>query len=255
MAIIERIIDIPDNYIHLVFGQFDEYLKKNGLTLEDLISILDLYQEELEEVNKSGILKNFEDAFNAESFKDSAKVLKELAISGELSPKTFTTTRAYIDLLKETGLTAEEAIEKINFGSRDNTLHPLAWDGSPTGGFSTSDQPWIAYHSRLKEVNLENDLASERSVFRFYQALLKLRAQTPAMLDGKFEVISKPEDEFFIYTRTLDGEQYAVICNFADEQEIKLPFACMAPVLANLNREQADGFYHAYECSGCKVKN
>ena len=28
MAIIERIIDIPDNYIHLVFGQFDEYLKK-----------------------------------------------------------------------------------------------------------------------------------------------------------------------------------------------------------------------------------
>lgn len=28
MAIIERIIDIPDNHIHLVFGQFDEYLKK-----------------------------------------------------------------------------------------------------------------------------------------------------------------------------------------------------------------------------------
>lgn len=28
MAIIERIIDIPDNYIHIVFGQFDEYLKK-----------------------------------------------------------------------------------------------------------------------------------------------------------------------------------------------------------------------------------
>lgn len=28
MAIIERIIDIPDDYLHLVFGQFDEYLKK-----------------------------------------------------------------------------------------------------------------------------------------------------------------------------------------------------------------------------------
>lgn len=28
MAIIERIIDIPDNHMHLVFGQFDEYLKK-----------------------------------------------------------------------------------------------------------------------------------------------------------------------------------------------------------------------------------
>ena len=44
----------------------------------------------------------------------------------------------------------------------------------PGGGFSTSDKPWIAYHSRMQEVNLENDLAAERSVFRFYQALLKL---------------------------------------------------------------------------------
>lgn len=96
------------------FSEVDEYLKKNGLTLEDLISILDLYQEELENIpDKSGNLKNFEDIFNAESFKDSAKVLKELAISGELSTETFTTTRAYIDLLKEAGLTAEEAIEKI----------------------------------------------------------------------------------------------------------------------------------------------
>jgi len=130
----------------------------------------------------------------------------------------------------------------------------MAWNGQPGGGFSTSDKPWIAYHSRLEEVNLENDLAAERSIFRFYQALLRLRAQTPAMLDGDFEVVSRPEDEFFVYTRTLDGERYAVICNFAEAQTIELPFTCDAPLLSNLNRKKADGCYRPYECAVCKVK-
>ena len=130
----------------------------------------------------------------------------------------------------------------------------MSWNGQPGGGFSTSEKPWIAYHSRLQEVNLENDLAAERSIFRFYQALLRLRAQTPAMLDGDFEVVSRPEDEFFVYIRTLDGERWAVICNFAQEENIKLPFECDAPVLANLDRATADGVYQAYECAVCKLK-
>jgi len=104
-------------------------------------------------------------------------------------------------------------------------------------------------------VNLENDLAAERSIFRFYQALLKLRAQTPALLDGDFEVLSQPEDEFFVYTRTLDGERWVVVCNFAQEENIQLPFACEAPVLSSLNRETADGVYQPYECAVCRVLN
>jgi len=151
-------------------------------------------------------------------------------------------------------MSAEEAIEKVNFGSRDNARHPIAWDSTPTGGFSTSNKAWIAYHSRLAEVNLESDLAAERSVFRFYQKLLKLRAETPAMLDGEFKVISKPEDEFFVYTRTFGSEKYAVICNFADEKQIALPFECDAPVLANLDRQTAGGVYQPYECAVCKIK-
>ena len=101
---------------------------------------------------------------------------------------------------------------------------------------------------------MESDLAAERSVFRFYQKLLKLRAETPAMLDGEFKVISKPEDEYFVYTRSLDGETYAVICNFAQEQTIVLPFKCEAPVLASLDRTTADGAYQPYDCAVCKVK-
>ena len=40
------------------------------------------------------------------------------------------------------GLSKEEAIAKINFGSRDNARRPMPWDGSEFGGFSKV-KAWI----------------------------------------------------------------------------------------------------------------
>ena len=57
----------------------------------------------------------------------------------------------------------------------------------------------------------------------------------------------KPEDDFFIYTRSLGDSKWVVICNFETEQNIDLPFECEVPVLANLNRQAASGSYAPYE--------
>ena len=150
-------------------------------------------------------------------------------------------------------MTEEEALAKINFGSRDNARHPMAWNGGENGGF-TAGSPWIALHSRYREINVEKDRAAERSVFRFYQALLRLRREQPAFLEGELEVISAPEDAYFAYTRTLGDEKWAVICNFEREQTITLPFACGAPALSNLGRTEASGSYRPYECAAAKVR-
>ena len=150
-------------------------------------------------------------------------------------------------------MSPEEALAKINFGSRDNARHPMAWSGGAGGGFSQA-QPWIPLHSRYQEINLEKDLAAEQSVFRFYQALLQLRANTPAFLDGTFENLSGPEDEHFIYTRTLDGDKWVVVCNFAREQRIELPFACGEAALSSRGRREANGVYAPYECAVFHVK-
>ena len=149
-------------------------------------------------------------------------------------------------------LSPAQALEKINFGSRDNARRPFAWDGSAFGGFSPV-RPWIAPHSRLGEINLEADLASGRSVFRFYQALLKLRRETPAFLEGELRVLSREEDDYFAYTRELDGERWAVVCNFERAQAIRLPFACEAPALASLGRGALDGDYRPYECAVARI--
>ena len=149
-------------------------------------------------------------------------------------------------------MSEEEAIGKANFGSRDNPRHPMAWDGSEGCGFTTG-KPWLVPHSRYQEVNVRNDLAADRSVFRFYQELLRLRTGSAAFLDGDFEVVSKPEDDYFVYTRTLGDEKWAVVCNFEKDSEISLPFECENPALASLGRKSAAGRYSPYECSVSKV--
>ena len=116
----------------------------------------------------------------------------------------------------------EKALEHLNFGSRDGTRRPMCWDGSEYSGFSTV-KPWLTPHSNRKEVNLETDKASEKSVFRFYQELLKLRSNTPAILYGSLNVLSAKEDKFFVFEREYEGEKFTVICNFEQSADITVP--------------------------------
>ena len=159
----------------------------------------------------------------------------------------------YREMLRE--MSPEEALKKINFGSRDNARHPMAWDGSKNSGFTDDNvEPWLAPHSRASEVNVEADLAADRSVYRFYRNLLKLRAENEAFLDGDLEVISKPEDGFFIFTRALNGKKWVVICNFEKKSDIELPLECEAVMLGNLGRKNISGQYAPYECAVAEVK-
>lgn len=142
-------------------------------------------------------------------------------------------------------MTAEEALERINFGSRDNTRHPMCWDDSEFGGFSQV-KPWIATHSMVKELNLKNDLASEKSVFRFYQALLKTRSTYDALTLGNVSFLSKEEDNFLITLREYQGEKVLIVCNFEAAQTIDTGFADGQLLLTN-GTAQLNGYYQSFE--------
>ena len=61
--------------------------------------------------NKKRIL--FDEVFNSPNFKDAKEKLLELATSGELTPKTISSTEEYKKLIDQTGLSAEKLAEKI----------------------------------------------------------------------------------------------------------------------------------------------
>ena len=156
--------------------------------------------------------------------------------------------------LIEGGTSPAEAMEKINFGSRDNTRHPMPWTAGENGGFTTG-KPWITMASRYKEINLENDLASEKSVFRFHKALFALRKAEEVLRQGTFIPLHKAEDNFALYLRELDGQSICVVCNFDDTTKIELPKTCDKLLLSNYGRTTGNASeFRPYEIAVYRMK-
>ena len=144
-------------------------------------------------------------------------------------------------------MTSEEAIRRINFGSRDNNRRPMCWDNSQYGGFSDT-RPWIAVHNEVKKINLEADTNSEKSVFKYYQKLLNFRKTSEAILDGSLEVLSNEEDKYFAYIREFGMEKILVVCNFEERMKISAFDMDGELVLNNYaTRTVPNGWYEPYE--------
>ena len=144
-------------------------------------------------------------------------------------------------------MSSVQALDKINFGSRDNTRRPFCWSGQENGGFTTG-KPWIPVHSDYKSCNLEADLGSEKSVWRFYRDVLHLRKTHTALSVGSFEPLALRDASYCAYTRTAGDEQITVVCNFEKAQELDIPDACGEILLSNYGRKKKnDKKYEPYE--------
>ena len=131
-------------------------------------------------------------------------------------------------------------IREINYGSRDNTRRPMAWTDDPAHHFGfTTGEPWLPMPSRAAEINLARDLASEKSVYRFYREVLRLRASSDAVKDGAFRDLTRTPGSF-VYSRTLGDEEIIVAVAFEKPVSGILPAdltAAYRPVLMNLPTE------------------
>ena len=144
-------------------------------------------------------------------------------------------------------VSSEEALRRINFGSRDNNRRPMCWDNSQYGGFSDA-KPWIEIHSEMQTVNLVADLNNEKSVFKYYQQLIKLRKESDVLLDGTLTELSTKEDKYFAYIREKGTEKILVICNFEERTHISLFDVDGKLILNNYaKREHPNGWYEPYE--------
>lgn len=157
----------------------------------------------------------------------------------------------YHHLLKT--MPEERAMEKINFGSRDNARRPMCWDNSGNGGFS-SETPWISAHSAFERINLQTDLTSRKSVWRFYRNLLALRDHHEALTVGSFEQVISPEG-CGVYIRRAGEDAVLVVCNFEKAQTISLPKNCEQLLLSNYHGSvKSDNTFAPYEIAVYQLK-
>lgn len=131
---------------------------------------------------------------------------------------------AYQELVKEKGIfTDEEMLHYLRLRSRDNARTPFQWDDTENGGFTTGT-PWIMVNPNYREINAKEQMSNPDSVFRYYQALIRLRREYPVIVYGTYDLLLPESEEIYAYTRTLDKEKLLVLCNYAsEEQTVELP--------------------------------
>ncbi|WP_125763174.1 glycoside hydrolase family 13 protein [Companilactobacillus hulinensis] len=116
------------------------------------------------------------------------------------------------------GYDPKDLIHSINVKGRDNARTPMQWDESVNGGFS-SGTPWIPVNPNYKQINVQDALVDNNSIFYTYQKLIQLRKDNPIIVWGDFELL-KTDKEVFAYERHYQGESWLIVNNFSNNEHV-----------------------------------
>ena len=130
---------------------------------------------------------------------------------------------AYHELTTQGVFSEEEMLRFLRYKSRDNARTPFQWNDQENAGF-TSGTPWIMVNPNYREINAQEQMAREDSVFHYYQKLIRLRKENAIIVYGTYDLLLPDDPELYVYTRTLKEEKLLVICNFyGNTREYTLP--------------------------------
>lgn len=125
------------------------------------------------------------------------------------------TLNAYRDHL-ENGKDLSALLKAVHKQGRDNVRTPIQWSGAPHAGF-TSGIPWIKVNPNYKDINVEESLADENSIFYYYQRMIKLRKEHLTLVYGDYELLDGNSEHIYAYRRWDEKGTYLILLNFTDE--------------------------------------
>ncbi|RIV19532.1 alpha-glucosidase [Alicyclobacillaceae bacterium I2511] len=158
--------------------------------------------------------------------------------------------------VEQGGADPAKVLHAIHVKGRDNARTPMQWSADAHAAF-TVGEPWIKLNPNYPQVNVAQAVADENSVYHYYKRLIRLRKQHPVLVDARYDLILPNHQEIYAYTRTMETEQWLVVCNFfAGQPEFVLPsgdfYQTTELVLSNypvLDSAEVDRFnLRPYEC-------
>ncbi|MCR0263022.1 alpha,alpha-phosphotrehalase [[Clostridium] innocuum] len=123
----------------------------------------------------------------------------------------------FYEILKAEGRSKNEILHVLQERSRDNARTPMQWSAEKNAGF-TNQTPWIPVIDNYKEINVENALQDEASIFYHYQKLIRMRKEYPLIQDGRFIPILETHKAVFAYKRVSADDELLVLSNFYPEK-------------------------------------
>lgn len=159
----------------------------------------------------------------------------------------------------ENGKTAEVLLNAINYKGRDNARTPMQWNDQENGGFSTGE-PWLAVNPNFTEINVEQTLADEQSVFYMYKDLIQYRKENETVVRGSYNLLLPDHQSVFVYERVYNENRLLVIANLSTEENtVELPEISKESTIrfSNYDRQVVDAkqcTLAPYECFVVDVK-
>ncbi|MBF4993614.1 alpha-glucosidase [Arthrobacter gandavensis] len=136
------------------------------------------------------------------------------------------------------GMDPGNVLDILGHASRDNARTPMQWTPEPGAGF-TDGVPWIGLGPRYPEINVEQDQAAPKSIFRYYQELIRLRHELPVIAAGDFQLLHAHHPALFAFSRSLGEKSLVVIGNLSGfEQAVSEDLQAGELILGNYGPER-----------------
>ena len=130
------------------------------------------------------------------------------------------------------GFSEEETMCAIRKKARDNSRTPMQWNAEKNAGFTTGT-PWYQVNPNYTEINAEDAMSREDSVFYYYQKLIRLRREHEIMAYGIYDLLLPEDEDLYIYTRTLENEKWLILCNFHEKERVITSMRMGRVILSN----------------------
>ena len=75
--------------------------------------------------------------------------------------------------------------DAIRRKGRDNARTPMQWSTDPNAGFTTGE-PWLVVNPNYREINADDQIRRDDSVFACYRTLIRLRKELPVLTNGTY---------------------------------------------------------------------
>lgn len=121
------------------------------------------------------------------------------------------------------GISQQEALDFLNFFSRDHARVPVQWSHQANAGF-TSGTPWLAVNENYTEINAELAVADENSIYHYYKQLIQIRKGKEygdVVVYGNHKLLDPGDAQVYAYLRYFEGKTLLIIANFTGESLVR----------------------------------
>ncbi|HEX2979417.1 MAG TPA: alpha-glucosidase [Anaerolineaceae bacterium] len=106
--------------------------------------------------------------------------------------------------------------------SRDKCRTPMQWSAAPHAGFSPHGvTTWLPVNPNYRAgINVQEESKDPASLLNFYRTLLRVRKNTPALVNGTYLAVRPEEKDYFAFLRSFEGEICLVVLNWSDRGKV-----------------------------------